>query len=115
MVSVMFVFWLLGLSTIDFSIKIVFTLILELICITFIVCFIFKLSLNCIFINVFIQNLAKCFRNVLYVLLRIISIVIIFCFIILILLICIFINLLHVLRSIFNVFYIVYSLSVSIN
>ena len=55
MVCLLFVFWPIGLSTTGFVIKIVFTLILGLIFITFIIYFILKLY---IFINVFIQNLA---------------------------------------------------------
>ena len=39
MVCLLFAFWLLGLSITGFVIKIVFTLILELISITFIICF----------------------------------------------------------------------------
>ena len=56
MVCLLFVFWLLGFSTTGFVIKIVFTIILELTFITFIIYFILKLY---IFINVFIQNLAN--------------------------------------------------------
>ena len=52
MVCFLFIFWLLGLSITGFVIKIVFTLILGLIFITFIIYFTFKLY---IFINVFIQ------------------------------------------------------------
>ena len=63
-VCLLFVFWLLGLSTTDFVIKIVFTLILELLFITFIIYFILKLH---IFINAFIQNLGILFRNICYV------------------------------------------------
>ena len=55
MVCLLFVFWPIGLSATGFVIKIVFTLILGLIFITFIIYFILKLY---IFINVFIQNLA---------------------------------------------------------
>ena len=57
----LFVFWLLGISITGFVIKIVFTLILGLIFITFIIYFILKLY---IFINVFIQKLAISFRNI---------------------------------------------------
>ena len=77
-VCLLFVFWLLGFSTTGFVIKIVFTLILELTFIAFIIYFILKL---CIFINVFIQNLAKFFRNVLYILFRILSTFIFYCFV----------------------------------
>ena len=63
-VCLLFVFWLLGLSTTDFVIKIVFTLILELLFLTFIIYFILKLH---IFINPFIQNLGIPFRNICYV------------------------------------------------
>ena len=63
-VCLLFVFWLLGLSTTDFVIKIVFTLILELLFLTFIIYFILKLH---IFINPFIQNLGILFRNICYV------------------------------------------------
>ena len=55
MVSLLFVFWLLGIIITDFVIKIVFTLILGLIFITFVICFILKLY---IFMKVFIQKLA---------------------------------------------------------
>ena len=55
MVCLLFAFWLLGLSITGFVIKIVFTLILGLIFITFVIYFILKLY---IFINVFTQNLA---------------------------------------------------------
>ena len=55
MVCFLFAFWLLGLSITGFVIKIVFTLILGLIFITFVIYFILKLY---IFINVFTQNLA---------------------------------------------------------
>ena len=78
MVCLLFVFWLLGFSITGFVIKIVLTLLLELICITFIIYFILKLY---IFIIEFIQNLAKIFRNVLYTLLRILSIFIFHCFV----------------------------------
>ena len=74
---VMFVFWLLGFSITGFVIKIVFTLILEVIVITFIIYFILKLY---IFVNVFIQDLANIFRNVLYIPFRILSIFIFYCF-----------------------------------
>ena len=53
-------------------------LILGLIFITFIICFILKLH---ILLNVFIQNLAKRFKTVLYGLLRILSIFIFYCFV----------------------------------
>ena len=91
MVCLLFVFWLLGFSITGFVIKIVFTLILELTFIAFIIYFILKL---CIFINVFIQNLAKFFRNVLYILFRILWTFIFYCFVffIIILLICIFVS-----------------------
>ena len=56
MVWLLFVFWLLRFSMTGFVIIIVFTLILELIFITFIIYFILKLY---IFVNVFIQNLAN--------------------------------------------------------
>ena len=78
MVCLLFVFWLLGFSITGFVIKIVLTLLLEPICITFIIYFILKLY---IFIIEFIQNLAKIFRNVLYTLLRILSIFIFHCFV----------------------------------
>ena len=74
---VMFVFWLLGFSITGFVIKIVLTLILELIVIIFIIYFILKLY---IFVNVFIQDLANIFRNVLYIPFRILSIFIFYCF-----------------------------------
>ena len=67
----LFVFCLLGISITGFVIKIVFTLILGLIFITFIIYFFFKLN---IFINVFIQKLAIFCRNFLYILFRILSI-----------------------------------------
>ena len=78
MVCLLFVFWLLGFSITGFVIKIVLTLLLEPICITFIIYFILKLY---IFIIEFIQNLAKIFRNVLYILFRILSIFIFHCFV----------------------------------
>ena len=65
MICLLFVFWLLGFSIIGFVIKIIFTLILELTFITFIISCICKLY---IFINIFTQNLAKFFGNVLYTL-----------------------------------------------
>ena len=67
--------------------------------------------------NVFIQNLANFFRNVLYILFRILSIFIFYCFVFFvnILLICIFANLLHVFRNIVNFVYILFSRSVSAN
>ena len=91
LVCLLFVFWLSGFSITGFVIKIVFTLILELTFIAFIIYFILKLY---IFINVFIQNLAKFFRNVLYILFRILSIFIFYCFVFfaIILLMCIFVN-----------------------
>ena len=114
MVCLLFVFWLLGFSTTGFVIKIVFTLILELTFITFIIYFILKLY---IFIYVFIQNLAKFFRNVLYISFRILSMFIFYCFVFfaVILLISIFLNLLHVFRNIVNLFYISFSRLVSVN
>ena len=79
MVCFLFVFWQLGFSMTSFVIKMVFTLILELTFIIFIIYFILKLY---IFITVFIQNLAKFFRIVLYILFRILSILFIFyCFV----------------------------------
>ena len=91
LVCLLFVFWLLGFSITGFVIKIVFTLILELTFIAFIIYFFLKL---CIFINVFIQNLAKFFRNVLYILFRILSTFIFYCFVFftIILLISIFVS-----------------------
>ena len=82
--------------------------------ITFIIYFILKLYS---FMNVFIQNLANFFRNVLYILFRILSIFIFYCFVFFvnILLICIFANLLHVFRNIVNFVYILFSRSVSAN
>ena len=59
-------------------IKILFTLILGLIFITFNIHFILKLH---IFVKVFTQNLAKFFRNVLYVLFRILSTFLFYCFV----------------------------------
>ena len=59
MVCLLFVFWTLGFSINGFLIKIVFTLILKLTFITFIIYFIVKLY---IFINVFMQNLAQIFH-----------------------------------------------------
>ena len=114
MVCLLFVFWQLGFSITGFVIKIFFTLTLELTFIAFIIYFILKLY---IFINVFIQNLAKFFRNVLYILFRILSIFIFYCFVFfaIILLICILVNLLHVFRNIVNLFYILFSRSVSVN
>ena len=114
---VLFVFWLLallGLIITGFVIKIVFTVILGLIFITFIIYFILKLY---IFRNVFIQNLAIFFRNDLYILFRISSIFIYYCFVffVIILLICVFVNLLHVLRNIVDLFFILYSRSVNVN
>ena len=75
MVCLMFTFWLLGLSITGFVIKIVVTLILELIFIIFIIYFTFNLY---IFINVFIQ---KIFRNALYMLFRLFSMSIFCCFV----------------------------------
>ena len=114
MVTLLFVFWLLGLSITGFVIKIVFTLILGLIFITFIIYFILKLY---IFINVFIQKFAIFFWNVLYIVFRILSIFMFYCFVFfaIVLLICIFVNLLHVLRNIVNLFYILSSRPVSVN
>ena len=114
MVCLLFVFWQLGFSITGFVINIFFTLTLELTFIAFIIYFILKLY---IFINVFIQNLAKFFRNVLYILFRILSIFIFYCFVFfaIILLICILVNLLHVFRNIVNLFYILFSRSVSVN
>ena len=114
MVCLLSVFWLLGFSITGFVIKIVFTLSLELTFITFIIYFIFKLYIS---INIFIQNLAKFFRNVLYILIRILSIIIFYCFVFfaIILLICILVNLLHIFRNIVNLFYILFSSSVSVN
>ena len=54
MVCLLFVLWLLGLSVTGFVIKHVFTVILGIIFITFIIYISLKLY---IFINVFIQNL----------------------------------------------------------
>ena len=110
----LFVFWLLGISITGFVIKIVFTLILGLIFITFIIYFILKLY---IFINVFIQKLAISFRNFLYILFRILSIFMFYCFVFfaIILSIYIFVKLLHVFRNIVNLFYILFSRSVSVN
>ena len=73
---VLFVFRLLGFSITGFVIKILFTLILELICITFIIYFILKLY---IFMNAFMKNLANIFMNVLCILFRILSIFIFYC------------------------------------
>ena len=59
-----------------------------------------------------------CLRFVfLYILFRILSIFIFYCFVFftIILLICIFVNLLHVFRNIVNLFYILFSCSVSLN
>ena len=85
--------------------KIVFTLILELLFITFIY-FILKLY---IFINAFIQNLAaNIFRNVLCILFKILK-YLLFCIFAIILLICIFVNLLDVFRNFVNLIYIVSS------
>ena len=110
--SLLFVFWLLVLSTICFVIKVVFTLILALIFITFIYSIHSVLKFY-IFINAFIQNLGKIFKNVLYILFRILWIFI-FCFVCfaIILLICIFVNLFDAFRNIVNLFYILFSHSV---
>ena len=101
----MFAFWLLEFSITGFVIRIVFTLILELIFITY---FILKLY---IFINVFIHSLANIFRDVLHILFRILSIFIFYCFVFvaIILLVCVFVNLLHVFRNFVNLFYILSS------
>ena len=98
------VFWLLGLSITGFVIKIVFTLILGLIFITFIIYFILKLY---IFINVSIQNLAIFLRNILYILFKLLSIFIFYCFVVfaIMLLICNFVNSLHIFRNIYFIFY----------
>ena len=103
----MFTFWLLEFSITGFVIKIVFTLVLELI---FITCFILKLH---IFINVFIHSLANIFRDVLHILFRISSIFIFYCFVFvaIILLVCVFVNLLHVFRNFVDLFYILSSRS----
>ena len=71
-------FLLLVFRITAFIIKIVFTLILDLTFITVIICFNLKLY---IFINVFIQNLANVFRNVLHIPFRILSIFIFYCFV----------------------------------
>ena len=112
--SLLFVSWLLGFSIASFVIKIDFTLILELIFITFITYFYLKLF---IFINVFISNLAIFFTNVLYILFRVLSMFMFYSFLFftIILLICIFVNLLHVCRNIVNLFYTLFSRSVSVN
>ena len=91
LVCLLFVFWLLGFIITGFIIKVVFTLTLELTFITFMIYFILK---SYIFIHVFIQNIAKFFRNVLYILFRILSIFIFYCFVLfaIILLICIFLK-----------------------
>ena len=114
MVCPLLVFSLLGPSITGFVIKIVFALTLGPIFITFIVYFILKLY---IFLNVFIQNLAIFFRNVLYMFFRILSILIFYCFVLfaIILLICMFVNLLYVFRNIVKLFYILSSRSVSVN
>ena len=56
-------------------------------------------------------------KNVLYMLFRILSIFIFYCFVFfaITLLICIFVNLQHAFRNIVNLFYILSSLSVSVN
>ena len=114
MVCLLLVLCLLGPSITGFVIKIVFTLILGPIFITFFIYFILKLY---IFINVFIQNLAIFFRNVLNMFFRILLILIFYCFVLfaIILLICMFVNLLYVFRNIVNLFYILSSRSVSVN
>ena len=109
-----FVFWLLGISITGFVIKIVFTLILGLIFITFIIYFILKLY---IFINVFIQKLAIFFLGISckYCLgfYRYLCFTVL-CFFAIILLTYIFVNLLYVFRNIANLFYILSSCSVSV-
>ena len=72
----LFVFRLLGFSITGFVIKILFTLILELIFITFITYFILKLY---IFMNAFMKNFANIFRNVLRILFWILSTFIFYC------------------------------------
>ena len=91
MVCLLFIFWLLGLCITGFVIKTDFTLILRQIFITFIIYYILKLY---IFKYVFIQNLAICLRNILYIPFRILSILIFYCFVIfaIILLRCIFVK-----------------------
>ena len=92
-----------------FAIKIVFTLILEVIFITFIVYFILKLY---IFINVFIQNLANIFMSCIYSLRFYWYLYFtVLCFFVIIFLICIFVNLLHIFRNFVNLFYILSSRS----
>ena len=78
MACLLLVFWLLGFSITCFVIKIFFTLTLELTFLTFVFYFILKLY---IFVNVFIQSLAKSFRNVLHILFRILLISIFYCFV----------------------------------
>ena len=110
----LFDFCLLGFSITGFVIKIVFTLILELIFITFIIYFLVKLY---IYINVLFQNLANIFWDVLYILFRILSIFTFYFFVFLaiILFVCIFVNSLHVFMNFVDLFYILSSRSVSVN
>ena len=103
MICLLFVFWLLGVIITGFVFKIVFTQIVGLIHITFIIYFILKLYIS---INVFMQNLAiflgmSCicflgFYPYLYFT--------VLCFFAILLLICVFVNLFHVFRSIVNLF-----------
>ena len=96
-------FWLLGVTITGFVFKVVFTQIVGLILITFIIYFILKLYIS---INIFMQNLAiflgmSCicflgFYPYLYFT--------VLCFFAIILLICIFVNLFHVFRQIVNLF-----------
>ena len=113
MVCLLFVFWILRLSITGFIIKIVFTLILGLIFITFIIDFILKLY---IFINVY-SKICNFFKECHVYTLRILSIFMLyyFAFFAIILLICIFVKLLHVFRNIVNLLYILSSRSVSVN
>ena len=113
MVCLLFVFWILRLSITGFIIKIVFTLILGLIFITFIIDFILKLY---IFINLY-SKICNFFKECHVYTLRILSIFMFYCFVFfaIILLICIFVKLLHVFRNIVNLIYILSSLSVSVN
>ena len=113
MVCLLFVFWILRLSITGFIIKIVFTLILGLIFITFIIDFILKLY---IFINVY-SKICNFFKECHVYTLRILSIFMFyyFAFFAIILLICIFVKLLHVFRNIVNLLYILSSRSVSVN
>ena len=75
MVCHLFVFWLLVFSVTGFVIKILFTPILKLAFIIFIIYFIV------FYYRIFIQKYAMFFRNVLYILFRILSILLfcIFC------------------------------------